>query len=150
MNTNIILYVSIGCLVLLAGWMTFIELRLKKFFRGKKAEDLESVLRNLGEDLKNLRISREKTEKYLKEVEERLKKSLKHVGIVRYNPYGESGSNQSFSIALLDECGNGAVISALYTRDNIKIYAKPVKEYHSEHALSEEEVEAIKRTQLKT
>jgi hypothetical protein len=146
MNTNLILYIAIGCFVLLAGWLGFTEWRLKKLFRGKKAGDLENVLYSLGEDLKNLNLNQEKTEKYLKEVEERLRKSLKQVGIVRFNPFNDTGSNQSFSIALLDENGDGAVISTLYSRDNIKTYAKPIKEYKSEHNLTPEEEEAIKRT----
>ena len=147
MNTNLILYISGGCFILLAIWLTFMELRLKKLFRGKKADDLENVLQTLAEDLKNLQVSAEKTEKYLKEVEERLKKSLKQVGMIRFNPFNEAaGSNQSFSIAFCDELGNGAVVSALYTRDNIKVYAKPVKEYKSEQALSPEESEAIRRS----
>ncbi len=146
MNTNLILYIAIGCFVLLAAWMTLMELRLKKLFRGKKAGDLEEVLQKLGEELKKLSLSREKTDVYLKEVEERLKKSLKKVGVVRFNPFRETGSNQSFSMAFLDEGGNGAVISALYTRDNIKVYAKPVQSYKSEYSLTGEENEAIKRT----
>lgn len=147
MNTNLILYVAIGCVILLAGWLAFIEMRLRKIFRGKKAGDLESVLKNLGEELKNLQISREKTDAYLKEAEKRLRKSLKQVGVIRFNPFGESaGGNQSFSIAFLDERGDGAVISTLYMRDNIKVYAKPVKDYKSEYTLTPEEEEAIKRT----
>ncbi len=146
MNTNLILYIAIACFVLLAAWMALMELRLKKLFRGKKAGDLETVLQNLDEELKKLSLSREKTDVYLKEVEERLKKSLKKVGVVRFNPFRESGSNQSFSMAFLDECGNGAVISVLYTRDNIKVYAKPVQSYKSEYSLTGEENEAIKRT----
>ncbi len=150
MNINIFLYITIGCLFLLAGWLGYTEWRFKKLFRGKKAADLESIFRSFSEDLKNLRLSQEETEDYLKEVEERLKKSLKKVGIVRYNPYGEIvGSNQSFSIAFLDEKGNGAVISTLYTRDNIKTYAKPIKEYKSEHTLTPEENEAIWKTKQK-
>ncbi len=49
-------------------------------------------------------------------------------------------------MAFLDEGGNGAVISALYTRDNIKVYAKPVQSYKSEYSLTGEENEAIKKT----
>lgn len=150
MNTNVILYMAIGCFILLAGWLGFTEMRLKKLFCGKKAGDLENVLKSIGEDLKNLHSNREKTENYLGSVEERLRKSLKQVGIVRFNPFGESGSNQSFSIALLDEKGDGAVISTLYTRDNIKTYAKPIKEYKSEHNLTPEEEEAIWKTKQKT
>lgn len=147
MNINLILYIAIGFFVLLAAWLGMIELRLKKFFRGKKARDLEDVLKSISEDLKNLAANQEKTENYLKEVEERLQKSLKKVGIVRFNPFGESGSNQSFSIALLDERGNGAAISTLYNRDNVKVYAKPIQEYKSEYTLTPEEEEAIKKTQ---
>ena len=149
MNTNIFLYIIMGGLLLLAGWLGYTEWRLKKLFRGKKAADLESILRSFSEDLKNLQTSQKETEDYLKEVEERLKKSLKKVGIVRYNPYGETaGSNQSFSLAFLDEKGNGAVISGLYNRDNIKIYAKPIQEYKSDYTLSEEENEAIWKTKI--
>jgi hypothetical protein len=153
MSTNIILYIAIGCIVLLAGWLGYTEWRLKKLFRGEKASNLEDVLKFIGEDLENLKVNQEKTENYLKEVEERLKKSLKQVGMVRFNPFGTGsgqGSNQSFSIALLDEFGNGAVISTLYTRENIKTYAKPVKEYKSEYSLTPEEEEAIWKTKQKT
>ncbi len=151
MNANIILFVSIGCAILLAIWLALIELRLKKIFRGKKAGDLEEVLKNLSEDLKNLQISQEKINAYLKEAESRLQKSLKQIGIVRFNPFSEStGSNQSFSIAFLDEQGSGAVISTLYTRDNIKTYAKPIKEYKSEYSLTPEEEKAIWKTKQQT
>jgi hypothetical protein len=147
MNTNTVIYIALGCVVLLTGWLGYTEWRLKKIFRGKKAGDLEDILQFLGNDLKNLQTGQRETEDYLKEAEERLKKSLKKVGIVRYNPYGETaGSNQSFSLAFLDEQGNGAVISTLYTRDNIKTYAKPIKEYKSEHTLTPEENEAIWKT----
>ncbi len=147
MNTDFLIYIAFGGVIVLAGWLGFIERRLKKLFRSKKSGDLEDILANLGKDLKNLQISREKTDAYLKEVETRLQKSLKQLGIVRFNPFGESaGSNQSFSVAFCDEKGDGAVISCLYMRDNIKVYAKPVKNYKSEHALTPEEEEAIRKT----
>ncbi len=146
MNTNLILYIAIGCFVLSGVWLTLMETRLRKLFRGKKASGLEEVFNSLAEDLKNLQMSRDKTDIYLKGVEERLKKSLKKTGVVRFNPFGEGGSNQSFSIAFCDERGNGAVISGIYTRDNIKVYTKPINERKSEYALTPEEKEAIKRT----
>ncbi len=137
----------------MASWLGYTEWRLKKFFRGKRAEDLEDVLKSITEDLENLHLNQKETEEYLKDAEERLKKSLKQVGIVRFNPFGTGsgqGSNQSFSLAFLDEMGNGAVISTFYTRDNIKTYAKPIKEYKSEYNLTPEEEEAIWRTKQKT
>jgi hypothetical protein len=146
MSNILILYILAAALVSMGVWVLLMELRLKRFFRGKKAGDLEDTLRSIADDLKNLQANQEKTENYLKEVEERLKKSLKQVGLVRYNPFAESGSNQSFSIAFLDEKGDGAVVSGLYTRENIKVYAKPIKDYKSEYTLTPEEEKAIKRT----
>lgn len=146
MNTNLLIYIIVGVLAIMAGWLGYTEWRLKKFFRGKNARNLEDVFKSITEDLENLHLNRREIEKYLEEVEERLKKSLKQVGLIRFNPFGESGSNQSFSIAFLDELGNGAVISTLYTRDNIKTYAKPIKEYKSEYNLTPEEKEAIWKT----
>lgn len=146
MTANFMPYAVILCLLLILTigiWVLLMELRLKKLFRSKKGDDLETILSSINEDLKNLHGSQEQTENYLKEIEERIRKSLKKVGFIRFNPYGESGSNQSFSIALLDEQGNGAVISVLYTRENVKVYAKPVQNYKSEHNLSEEENKAI-------
>lgn len=149
MDANFLIYIALGGIVVLAIWLGLMERRLKKLFRSKKSGDLENILANIGEDLKNLQISKEKTDAYLKEVEVRLRKSIKQVGILRFNPFGaglSQGSNQSFSMAFLDEQGSGAVISCLYIRDNIKVYAKPVKEYKSEYALTPEEEEAIKKT----
>ena len=127
----------------LAIWLFLIELRLKKFFNGKKANDLESVLHNLTDELKKLNVSKDDTAKYLETVERRLKQSIQHVGVVRFNPFGDAGSNQSFAIAFLNEKGDGVIISCFYSRENVRVYAKPVKNWESEYSLTDEEKQAI-------
>jgi len=147
MNVNALNLLSAGTGILfliLIIWNIFIELRLKKFFRGKRAKDLEEVLVDLSKDLEKLDISRKEIEKYLETVEKRLRKSIQTLNIIRFNPFENAGSNQSFSIAFLDENGDGVVISSLYSREKINVYAKPIKRYTSEYPLSEEEKEAIK------
>ncbi len=134
-------------ILLLVIWVFLIELRLKKIFRGKGAKELEGVLLSLGDDLKKLNVSREEIEKYLETVERRLKKSVQGVGIIRFNPFEDAGSNQSFSVAFLNEGGDGVVISSLYSREKVSVYAKPVKNYNSEYPLSEEEKEAVKNAE---
>jgi hypothetical protein len=145
MNIDYFYILEIVVVLVLAVWIFLIELRLKKFFKGKNAGDLESVLHNLTDELKKLNVSKEETTKYLETVERRLKQSIQHVGIVRFNPFGDAGSNQSFAIAFLDERGDGVVISSLYSRESVRIYAKPVKNRQSEYNLTEEEKEAIKK-----
>ena len=71
--------------------------------------------------------------------------AVQHVGVVRYNPFEDTGSNQSFALALLDDRGNGVVISSLHSRQATRLYLKPIAEGRSETALSEEESEALRR-----
>jgi hypothetical protein len=77
-------------------------------------------------------------------VEQRTRRSLQHIGLVRYNPFEDTGSDQSFAIALLDDQRDGIVISSLHGRANTRIFAKPVADGGSPHKLSEEEARAIR------
>jgi len=47
--------------------------------------------------------------------------------VVRFNPFSEVGGDQSFSIALMDGNNDGFMITALYTRDGNRVYAKPIQ-----------------------
>jgi hypothetical protein len=78
------------------------------------------------------------------ELDARTKRSLQHIGLVRYNPFEDTGSDQSFAIALLDDAQDGIVISSLHGRAYTRIFAKPVTSGGSEHALSDEETQAIR------
>ncbi|MGI8998583.1 MAG: DUF4446 family protein [Candidatus Limnocylindria bacterium] len=77
-------------------------------------------------------------------IEQRTRRSLQHIGLVRYNPFDDTGSDQSFVIALLDDQRDGIVISSLHGRANTRIFAKPVADGESPHNLSDEESQAIR------
>lgn len=69
--------------------------------------------------------------------------ALRFRGLVRYDAYAEMGGRQSWSIALLDEHGTGAVISCLHARDHARIYLKEVVEGAANQRLSPEEQRSI-------
>ena len=77
-------------------------------------------------------------------LEDRTRRSLQHIGLVRFNPFEDTGSDQSFAIALLDDARDGIVISSLHGRSNTRVFAKPVSGGESAHALSDEETQAIR------
>lgn len=77
-------------------------------------------------------------------IEARSRGSLQHIGLVRFNPFEDTGSDQSFAIALLDDRRDGIVLSSLHGRANTRLFAKPVEGGQSTHALSGEEAEAIR------
>ena len=59
--------------------------------------------------------------------------------------YDHSARWQSFAVALLSENGDGAVLSSLYARDRMSVFAKPVKNFSSEFEMTEEEKEVLAR-----
>ena len=72
-------------------------------------------------------------------------RTLSRIGTVRYDAFDDMGGRLSFSIALLDEHGDGTVITAMNGRVQTRTYAKPVTGGTSPHNLSEEEVQAIEQ-----
>jgi hypothetical protein len=81
----------------------------------------------------------------LEALAERGRGAVQHVGVVRYNPFEDTGSNQSFALALLDDRADGVVISSLHSRQATRLYLKPISGGRSEAALSAEETEALKK-----
>ena len=114
-----------------------------KFFKKRKKEpqNLKEVLVYL----KNLEKNFENLSRDLENLKKESKFSLQKVGIVRFNPFSEVGGDQSFSIALLNSNDDGLVITSLYSREENRVYGKPIKGGESVYHLSKEEKEAIKK-----
>lgn len=133
--------------VALLVWVGILEYRLRKVLSGKNAQSLEGLLGSLGSDIRALESWQTETKNYLTQAEERLKRSVQGVETIRFNAFkgnGEGG-NQSFAIALLSEAGDGTVVSSLYARDRMSVFAKPIKNFSSEFEMTEEEKEAVTR-----
>jgi hypothetical protein len=69
--------------------------------------------------------------------------ALRHVAVVRYDAFGDMGGRMSFTAALLDDSGDGLVITSINGRTEARAYAKGVKQGKSDQSLSPEESEAI-------
>jgi Protein of unknown function (DUF4446) len=72
------------------------------------------------------------------------RRAVQRVGLVRFNPFEETGGNQSFALAMTDAHGDGVVISSLHARAGTRLYAKAVVAGRSDAALSAEEAEALR------
>lgn len=73
-------------------------------------------------------------------------KHIQRVEFMRFNPYDDTGGDQSFTVALLDDQGSGFVLTSLHARSGTRIFAKPVKEgRNSKYQLSKEEELVIKK-----
>ncbi len=131
-----------------AVWATKTERRLRRFFGGKKAKDLEENIFALEDDITKLKSAREKVEKELTEINKKLKKSVRGLETIRFNPFPDQGSNQSFAVGMLNEDGDGVVLSSLYSRERMSIFAKPVKNGRSDYELTNEEKMVLEKAKI--
>ena len=69
--------------------------------------------------------------------------SLQKISMVRFNPFGDVGGDQSFSLALLDGHDSGLVLTSIHGRGGARVYAKAVDLGKSKHSLSAEEKKAL-------
>ena len=69
--------------------------------------------------------------------------SLRHLAVVRYDAFGDMGGRLSWSMALLDESGNGLVLTSIHGRSDARTYAKDIAAWAGVMALSPEEEEAV-------
>ncbi len=71
--------------------------------------------------------------------------AVQRVGLVRYNPYEDTGGNQSFALALLDADANGVVLTSLHSRNATRVYLRTIVAGRCDAALSAEEAEALRQ-----
>ncbi len=77
-------------------------------------------------------------------LERNLRRSFSRVGLVRFNPFEDTGGNQSFALALLDDHGDGVVVSSLHARNLTRVYAKGVRGGTPDANVSDEEAAALR------
>jgi len=133
-------------------WLIGLTIFLWTYIRGKKkiqkeikAQGLDVVLEKLSKNLNKMEIDIQELYKISDQLTKLTTQSITRVGIVRYNPFSNTGGDQSFSIALLNSQNNGLVISSLHSRNETRIYSKPIVSGQSKYHLSEEEYKAIKK-----
>jgi len=110
----------------------------KKNREPKNLKEIVNQLKGLEEKIKEVSDG-------LEILKKESKFNFQKIGVVRYNPFSGIGSNQSFSVALLDGNNDGIVITSLYAREGNRVYGKPVKNGQSEYSLSDEEKKAISK-----
>lgn len=74
--------------------------------------------------------------------------ALRHLAVVRYDAFGDMGGHLSWSMALLDDAGDGVVLTSIHGRSEARSYAKNLTGWSCEQTLSPEEEEAVSLTKV--
>jgi len=123
--------------------------RLQSLTRGGDESSLEDVLGSHLDRVRQVVHDVESVSARTSSVERDLLGAFSRVGLVRFNPFEDTGGNQSFALAMLDGKGDGFVVSSLHARAGTRLYAKAVAGGTSDSALSDEEAEALRQATAK-
>jgi hypothetical protein len=138
----------------LLGWVIGLQIRLRRLtrqyqalMRGADEMDLESLLTQHVAEVREALETVSSLQDRTLTLERALPRALQWVGSIRFNPFRHTGGAQSFALALVDDGGDGFVLSSLHARENTRVYAKALRAWTSEHLLTDEEKQAIERAQ---
>jgi hypothetical protein len=115
----------------------------QQMMQGTEGVNIERMLLGHIHEVNDAVVAVERLKGETSRLETSLQSCIQRVGLVRFNAFEDTGSDLSFSLALLDERNNGVVMSSLYGRSESRIYAKPVINLQSKYVLSAEEQKAI-------
>ncbi len=149
---TIVVWVLLSIFFVWMGFLTFLFWSLYRHYNTIVKGTTKKTLQSLLEDI----LKRdEKTKEDIALLSKRCdtieldgKMHIQKIGLLRFNPFHDTGGDQSFILALVDGHDTGVVISGLYSRSGTRWYAKKVQNGKSlDHELSEEEAQALKQAE---
>ena len=151
MSTNSILFIVIFALLAICLFFIIqVSFRLRKLFKGSKTETLEGLMNEIVSHVAYLKEKDESHDNELETLSARIGKHGHGVKIMRFNPFKDVGGNQSFAVAVINEDGDGVVLSSLYSRERMSVFAKPIIKGESDIELSTEEQTVVAEAQKET
>jgi hypothetical protein len=141
--------IPIACaLVIVLIYTIYLHYRLRQLTRGNGGMSLESTIHTALAHAREIQEENKLIREHAISLDKRLTHALRNAQTIRYKAFEAGGSNQSFSIALLNEQGHGVVITSLHARDRISTFAKPIEKYTSEYELTDEEKGVIEDAKM--
>ena len=145
MDINLILtIIAIIWIFILTVIVLWIFSVFKKLVKDSKNKDFIKILKDIwdiqSENYKNIK----ELDLKIKQLKDEARLHIQRVGLVKFNPFNETGGDHSFSLALLDGNKNGIIITSLHTRERTRFYLKEVSLGKTKLELSKEETKALK------
>lgn len=119
--------------------------RYNSLTRGLSGANIEDLFLRINSELSSINRDINLIEDNIEAFETKLSFTIQKMGFVRYNAFADTGSELSFSIALLDAYNNGFVLTSIYGREQAVIFGKPIQNANCNVPLSPEEMAAINR-----
>ncbi len=144
--------VLLALVVFLAIWlartyqaMRRLESQFDELFEGISGENAVRMLAEYLGTVRSTATAVARIEQEHRRIAEVMPGVVRHVGLVRFSPFHDTGGDQSFALAILDARSDGVIITGLHSRNDSRLYAKPIESGASRYSLTPEEREAINR-----
>lgn len=149
-NGTVLVDIIFFVLIAWVAGLSFIVFRMVRHYNGltggKESLGLKEILDGLLASQKSLRNEQKALYTALEEIRTDGRLHVQRVGLVRFNPFSDTGGSQSFTLSILDGHSNGLVMTSLYARTGHRWYVKEVTGGKGkELALSKEEQAAIQK-----
>jgi hypothetical protein len=149
---SLLVVALVAAVVLLGVWVAWLQRseavlrrRLRRVLPQGESGGIDEILDRQLKSVESLSERVDALNKLHHELEHLSQRTIQKVAVIRYNPFSDTGGDQSFAIALLDSLGNGVVVSSLHSRTDTRVFAKPVQSGRSKFQLSDEEQDAIRK-----
>ena len=144
---ELIIYVLSALIILLILWVIRLEMKIRNIPAVKHNQNINNQINALQKETYTLNEFKKETDSNIENINKELKNTVQGIETIRFNPFkGDGiGGNQSFATAILDQNGNGVIISSLYSREKVSTFAKPITNWSCEYELSGEEKEVLDR-----
>lgn len=142
----IVLFVIILVAFAYTLWQ-FLVLQKKygQFLDGNEAKSIEALIKRYDQDVKDALAKLDEMATFTAKMHKSAQFSLSKQALIRFNPFGDTGGDQSFVLALLDNHNNGVIISSVHARTGTRVYAKEITDGLSKYNLSDEETIALQK-----
>lgn len=151
-NSGVLLVVLLLAVLVLAIMLALqvranraMQRRWLPFVAGAQGQDLQTLLLRHLDERRAQGESLDDTRTRLVALEQKMDSAKRFVGMVRYDAFEDVGGNQSFSMAILDDKGDGALVTCLYGRQDCRVYAKQLDGGESDRSITNEERRAIEQ-----
>lgn len=149
MVDNTIFYIATGVLALglvIAAWQIWqMKRAYRVFFNTRDPKNLQKQLNDYAKAVDESLQKLDQLAGFSANLHQKNQLAISKLGLIRFNPFNDTGGNQSFCLALLDSHNTGLVISSIHARTGTRFYAKEIIDGKPSNQLSEEEAAAYKQ-----
>ena len=148
-QTTTLFALAVLIIIILIIWISYIHHRFNRLVRTAHKDNIEKSLIDIYDYLKKNHIQNTEIVSHLKVLDRKIHTSPRGLGLVLFKAFDgmKSGGGHSFALCLINEQGNGIILSTLHSRERVNVYTKPVEGFKSSVLLSDEEQEALTKAQ---